>query len=36
MKHRGATIRMTKADKKAALRATLDSRQGMIRDDGSP
>jgi hypothetical protein len=32
---RGATIHLTDADKKAARRAVLDSRQGMIRDNGS-
>jgi hypothetical protein len=33
---RGATIRLTVADKRAARRAVLDSRQGIVRDDGSP
>jgi hypothetical protein len=33
---RGATIVLTHEDKQAARRAVLDSRQGMIRDDGSP
>jgi hypothetical protein len=31
---RDATIRLTSKDKKAAKQATLDSRQGMLRDDG--
>lgn len=34
--NREATIKLTAADKKAARNAVLDSRQGMIRDDGSP
>ncbi len=32
---RGSTIRLTSDDKKAARKAVLDSRQGMIREDGS-
>jgi len=32
---RGATIRLTDADKKAARKAVLDSRQGMMRDNGT-
>lgn len=29
-------ITLTEADKKAARKAQLDSRQGMLRDDGTP
>ena len=32
---RNAAIKMTKADKAAAKGALLDSRQGMVRDDGT-
>jgi hypothetical protein len=32
---RGATIKLTDADKKAARKAVLDSRQGMMRDNGT-
>lgn len=31
-----ATMRLTRVDKRAARRAVLDSRQGMIRDNGTP
>jgi hypothetical protein len=33
---RASTIKLTIEDKRAARRAVLDSRQGMIRDDGNP
>jgi hypothetical protein len=33
---RDATIKLTKADKRAARKAELDSRQGMLRDNGTP
>jgi hypothetical protein len=33
--YRNSSIKLTAKDKKAARKAVLDSRQGMIRDDGS-
>lgn len=33
---RASYILLTARDKQVAKRAILDSRQGMIRDDGSP
>lgn len=33
--NRNSTIKLTLADKRAARKAILDSRQGMIRDNGS-
>jgi hypothetical protein len=33
---RNSAIKLTDADKKTAKRAQLDSRQGMIRDNGFP
>lgn len=32
---RYATIELTRSDKRAARKAVLDSRQGMIRDNGT-
>lgn len=32
---RNARIKLTAKDKKAARRAVLDSRQGMVRDNGT-